>query len=125
MFRIRLPKISIVVAQIDAYVQRNRESLPILEECCFENGWDYDEILTLYNANFKVKRAINALLCKKAVNLEKYGAMGTLNKAMAVHLLERLDVQRATIGTERGLHWVDALIRADYIEASNLENDDY
>jgi hypothetical protein len=87
----KLPKSSEIIKKIEDYIQNNTEGLPILRECCFLNSWDYDDFCELFKKNPKIKRAANRLLCKKLINLEKFGVIGNFNKPMCVFLLERLD----------------------------------
>lgn len=45
--------------------------LPILKECCIENGWDYDYFMKLQRENEGLCREARRLLAIKEIKLEK------------------------------------------------------
>jgi hypothetical protein len=118
----KLPKISEIIKKIEEYVKNNSEGLPILRECCFENNWDFCEFLLLSEANPKVKRAVNMLLSKKEINLEKFGVKGSFHKGFAQFLLERLDIENEKARIPDVLRAIDSLLAADELSAA-IQND--
>jgi hypothetical protein len=115
--------VSDIVKRLDEYTARNISGLPILEECCLLNGWDYEEFDRIRSTNDRIKRAAARLLCQKRVNLEKQSIMGSFNKPMSVLLLERLDQVFGGNRTLATLESLDRLLSADEAYARSLPAD--
>ena len=112
------------VKKILDYVERNKDKLPILEECCLEYGWDYDDLCEVIPLNRKIRRAVNVLLNQKKVNLEKAGFFGVSNKPIVSLLLARLDQKLSDGLTQKSLQALDRLLAADEAEADRLFGDE-
>ena len=112
-----------VVEKIGLYVEESREFLPILKECCLDNDWDYDELMELAEAHPDVKRAVNRLLNRSEVNLIKDGISGKINKPVMITLLDRNERERESKSRLLMLEAVDGLLRADEIEAEEIEDE--
>jgi hypothetical protein len=117
-------KIHDTVKKIDEYTERNRDGLPILEECCLENNWDFDELTALLSQNPKIKSAISRLFMRKRVNLEKFGLTGAFSKPMSIFLLERLYAEKSEESRFQALKNLDLLLKADEDEANALPGDE-
>lgn len=76
--------------KIEEYIEANKEGIPILKECCFENNWNYDYVMELQRENPVLSQSTKRLLCKKEVNLEKGSLFGTLNSSQAIFSLKQL-----------------------------------
>jgi hypothetical protein len=114
-------QIKIMVRKIEEYVEKNKDDLPILRECCLENGWDFSEFCKHYSSSPSLKRAADRLLSQQIVNLEKNSVMGSFNKAMSVFLLERLYENRELDLRESALVKLDALLSADAAAADGRD----
>lgn len=79
--------------KIDAYTDSfigQEKKFPILKDCTFANGWDYDYVITLQRKHDKLKRSIKRLLALKEVALESLGSTGAIDKTMAIFSLKQL-----------------------------------
>ena len=79
--------ISRMVKKVRQYT--DKADLPILKECCLENGWDYDYFLQLQREHEKLRVAAKRLLDTKEVKLERALAAGQNNTGF-IFMLKQL-----------------------------------
>jgi hypothetical protein len=118
------PRLKDSVRKIENYLSNVKDQLPILRECCLINDWDYDEFIAFSDANPKVKRAVNMLLSKKEVFLEKAVINKGFNKIVYVFLLQRIEDERAGDRTKSHLETLERLLAADAVAAHRAAADD-
>jgi hypothetical protein len=82
--------IDLMIKAVEKYVDAHKDNVPILKECCFDNGWNYDYVMQLQRDNERLSQSIKRLLYKKEVQLERLGLIGAVDKTMAVFSLKQL-----------------------------------
>jgi hypothetical protein len=115
-----LPSDKKIIENIMKYVSENKDSLPILKECCLENDWSYKELCQRAAASPKVFRAVEILKDQREVNLEKKSVLGAFNKPMSIFLLERI---YGVPDEVFDMHELDSLLDADISEAISLQSE--
>ena len=76
--------------KIDEYINKNKNGVPILKECCLLNDWPYDYVMQLQRENPLLAQSTKKLLSWKEVNLEKFALTGKVEKTMAIFSLKQL-----------------------------------
>lgn len=116
-----------IARKINDYIDENAGGLPILKECCLQNGWDHDGLLRKAERSPSLRLAINRLMCQREVNLEKGGIFGNFNKQMAVLLLKELaqDQARSKNAEAEALEKLDALLGLDSGDIDCDGDDDF
>jgi hypothetical protein len=108
-------RLSFMIKKIAEYTER--EMLPILKECCFENNWNYDYVMELERKNTQLSQSIKRLLAKKEVMLEKMLYSGENNTGYIFSLKQLGWRDRFDQEISGGLQ----LVRVTDSEAAGLE----
>lgn len=82
--------IAAMCEKIDLYIRKNApKGLPILKECCLQNGWNYDYVMELQRNNPMLSQSVKKLLDWKEVQLEKGGLSGKFNPSVVIFSLKQ------------------------------------
>ena len=106
-------KVKDVLRKIAEYTAENEAELPLLEELCFKNGWDFKDFYDFSCSNERVRKAVSMLLNLQKVNLIKNGIQGSFNKPIVLYLLEQLKQGYGQERKEDALRKLDELLISD------------